>query len=159
MLIDRYTKHSIFSLPLIFDNLFTKDELLDSDFVNMYLYDMNNPILSNHIFLVFHNIKKPLLNRLTNICIYHNTYTIVKDNIPYTVISFNRSFIVKNVIDRINKGLYCELSYESKLKILWFWNNKGFSSKLHSYLFDKDAKVEKPLSENITLEDKRKAVA
>ena len=57
MIINKYTKHSIFSLPQIFYDTFTKYDLKNSEFVNMYTSDMNNPLLSNHIFLVFHNIK------------------------------------------------------------------------------------------------------
>jgi hypothetical protein len=57
MIINKYTKHSIFSLPQIFYDTFTKYDLKNSEFVNMYTSDMNNPLLSNHIFLVFHNTK------------------------------------------------------------------------------------------------------
>lgn len=67
MLIDKYTKHSIFSLPQIFGDILSKRDLDDSEFVNMYMNDVNNPLLSSHVFLVFHNIKPYLLNTLNNI--------------------------------------------------------------------------------------------
>ena len=57
MIIDKYTKHSIYSLPQIFYETLTKYDLKNNDFVNMYTSDLNHPLLSNHIFLVFHNIK------------------------------------------------------------------------------------------------------
>ena len=67
MIINKYTKHSIFSLPQIFYDTFTKYDLKNSEFVNMYTSDMNNPLLSNHIFLVFHNTKTYLIERLKKI--------------------------------------------------------------------------------------------
>ena len=45
MIVNKYTKHSIFSLPLIFDNIFNKEELKNNEFVNMYIYDINNTLL------------------------------------------------------------------------------------------------------------------
>ena len=51
MLIDKYTKHSIFSLPQIFGDILSKRDLDDSEFVNMYMNDVNNPLLSSHVFL------------------------------------------------------------------------------------------------------------
>ena len=63
MLIDKYTKHSIFSLPLIFDDIVDRHELKANGFVNMYVYDLNIPLASNHIFLVFKNLSNELLEK------------------------------------------------------------------------------------------------
>lgn len=52
MLIDKYTKHSIFSLPQIFGDILSKRDLDDSEFVNMYMNDVNNPLLSSHVFSI-----------------------------------------------------------------------------------------------------------
>ena len=71
MLIDKYTKHSIFSLPQIFGDILSKRDLDDSEFVNMYMNDVNNPLLSSHVFLVFHNIKPYLLNTLKQHHLFH----------------------------------------------------------------------------------------
>lgn len=160
MLIDRPTKHTIFSLPLIFGDILTQDILKENDFVNMYESDNNNPLLSNHIFLVFHNIKKELLDKLKSHSSYNSNYDIVINKIHYTVISFNRGFSIYSVVSMINRGLYLGLSYDKKIKILNFWDKgKIFNSKLHEYLFNKDILTQKPLCENIALGDNKKGVA
>lgn len=158
MIIDKKTKHSIFSLPLIFEDFTNRKELEDNGFINMYTYDVNSPLSSNHIFLVFLNLKEELLNKLKNHISYYNNYSITIDNIDYTVISFKRTFIISHIVNTIDKGLYLHLSYKQKMKILSFWYNYN-DTNLHRYLFDFDAKTQKPLSENITLADKNKAVA
>lgn len=160
MLIDKFTKHTIFSLPLIFGDILNKETLKENEFVNMYEYDTNSPLLSNHIFLVFHNIKKELLDKLKSHSSYNSDYLIVKDKIKYTVVSFRKEFNIYIVVDTINKGLYYCLSYEKKIKILSFWNSGNIHlSKIHAYLFNNHIKTEKPLCENITLEDSKKGVA
>lgn len=160
MLIDKFTKHTIFSLPLIFGDILTRDILKENEFVNMYEYDMNHPLLSNHVFLVFHNIKKELLDKLKSHSSYNSDYLMIKDKIKYTVISFNKGFSIYVVISSINKGLYYSLPYEEKIKILSFWNKGNIHlSNIHAYLFNNHIKTEKPLCENITLEDSKKGVA
>ena len=44
MIIDKYTKHTIFSLPLLFNSISAR-ELKDNQFINMYVYDKNRPLL------------------------------------------------------------------------------------------------------------------
>lgn len=152
MLIDKYTKHSIFSLPQIFGNILCRRDLIDSEFVNMYMNDINNPLLSSHIFLVFHNIKPYLLSILKHHYLFHSDYTITINKIKYTVLAFNRAYSVHSVIRKIEYGLYKSIGYETKIKILKFWNAKT-DSNLHKYLFDENTKTTKPISENITLQD------
>lgn len=153
MLIDKYTKHSIFSLPQIFGDILKRCDLKNSEFVNMYINDVNNPLLANHIFLVFHNIKSDLSYKLEKHHLFHSKYTITKNKIKYTVFAFNRAYSIHSIINKINYGLYNLLPYDTKINILSFWN-ASISSKLHKYLFDENAKTTKPLSENITLKDK-----
>lgn len=152
MLIDKYTKHSIFSLPQIFGDILSKRDLDDSEFVNMYMNDVNNPLLSSHVFLVFHNIKPYLLNTLKQHHLFHCSYTITMNKIKYTVLAFNKAYCIHVITRKIEYGLYKSLGYETKIKILNFWN-AGVNGKLHKYLFDENAKTIKPLSENITLQD------
>lgn len=159
MIIDTKTKHTIFSLPLIFGKILTKKELEDSEFVNMYTYDINSPLSSNHIFLVFHNIKHELLEKLRKHLNYHTEYTIVIDKIPYYVICFVRTFTISNIVNYIDRGLYLGLSYADKMKIISFWYNCGVNSNIHQYLFNPDIKTEKPIGENITIADNKKGVA
>lgn len=159
MIINKYTKHSIFSLPLIFDHLLSLQELKDSDFVNMFVCDLNHPILSNHIFLVFHNLKDILLDKLKTHELYYSNYTIVIESTKYTVVVFSRGFTIYNTIDKTSKGLYNQFSYENKLRIYSFWVPKTQNLTLHSCLFNAKCKTDPPVCENITLEDKRKVVA
>lgn len=152
MLIDKYTKHSIFSLPQIFGDTISKRDLDESEFVNMYMYDINNPLLSNHVFLVFHNIKPYLLDTLRQNHLFHSSYTITMNRIKYTVLAFNRAYSIHTITNKIEYGLYKLINYNTKIKIIKFWN-AGVDSKLHKYLFDDNTKTVKPLSENITQQD------
>ena len=135
MIINKYTKHSIFSLPQIFYDTFTKYDLKNSEFVNMYTSDMNNPLLSNHIFLVFHNTKAYLIERIN-----------------YRVFTFNKAYSIHSIVNKIDLGLYERLGYQAKLQILNFWNI-SVDSKVHEYLFNPLAKVTKPVGESISLQD------
>ena len=63
MKLNIFTKHSIFSLPLIFKEL-NKEILLSNRFINMYLADINQPLLSNSIFLMFHYPSIELIDTL-----------------------------------------------------------------------------------------------
>ena len=152
MIIDKYTKHSIFSLPQIFYETLTKYDLKNNDFVNMYTSDLNHPLLSNHIFLVFHNIKNYLEERLKKHILYYCNYDITMYGIRYSVFVFNRAYSIHRIVNKIDLGLYDRLSYEDKLKILTFWN-LPVDSKVHSYLFNPLIKTKKPIGENITLQD------
>lgn len=155
MIIDKYTKHSIFSLPQIFYNTFTKYDLKENEFINMYINDMNNPLLSNHIFLVFHNIKKYLIDRLKNHHLYYNNYRITLYGTQYIVFTFNKAYSIHTIVNKINLGLYERLSYNAKMKILTFWNT-NIESKVHSYLFNPNMIVQKPINEYIAIQDIRK---
>lgn len=154
MIIDKYTKHSVFSLPLIFDNVFTRQELKDNDFINMYTYDVNHTLLSNHIFLVFRCIKKGLLDKLTALNIFHTKYELTIDNVKYVVICFIRTLNINFIIHNIDKGLYFELPYEDKVRILQFWTITHINKRLLNYLFNPDAICIKPINESITKIDK-----
>lgn len=157
MIIDKYTKHSIFSLPLIFSNILSKEDLIQSEFVNMYTFDINKLIYSNHIFLVFHNIKIEVLNRLKANKNFVKEYDIVINKIKFKVLCFIRDFPISNIVNFVNNGKYIDFSFESKMKILKFWDISTKNSyKLHKYLFDDTAIPEKPKNEIITIEDANK---
>ena len=149
MIIDKYTKHSIFSLPLIFYNTFTKIDLKLSDFVNMYTCDLNKPMLNNHIFLVFHNIQKNLLDKLRKHHLYTCNYHFTIEKTDYTAIVFERAYTIYSIVHRIEHGLYYNLLYEDKLKILNFWE-ANCNSNIHKYLFNENIIKVKPICENIT---------
>ena len=152
MIINKYTKHSIFSLPQIFYDTFTKYDLKNSEFVNMYTSDMNNPLLSNHILLVFHNTKAYLIERLKKHRLYYCDYTLTIDGINYRVFAFNKAYSIHSIVNKIDLGLYERLGYQAKLQILNFWNI-SVDSKVHEYLFNPLAKVTKPVGESISLQD------
>lgn len=154
MVIDKYTKHSIFSLPQIFSETFNKYDLKENEFVNMYVNDINSPNLSNHIFLVFHGIKQSLIDTLSKHSLFETTYSITKNKVKFIVFAFKRSFYVQSIVRDIDNGLYEFLGYNAKIKILNFWE-AGINSKIHKYLFDSNTKTDRPLCENITLEDKK----
>lgn len=156
MIVDKYTKHSIFSLPLIFDDILTKVDLKANGFVNMYMFDINCPLASNHIFLAFTCISATLLDKFKKHPAYFNYYTRTIDTVLYTIVVFNRGFYINFITQNTEKGLYYEMDYHSKMRIIDFWNsNTKLSKNLHSYLFNPNAIRYKPLSENITLEDKK----
>ena len=72
---------------------------------------------------------------------------------------FTRGFYADFIIKNTEKGLYYENAYESKVRILEFWNpNNRISKSLLSYLFNPNAHRLKPVSENITIQDNKKAV-
>lgn len=157
MIIDKFTKHSIFSLPLIFYNLLNQQDLKENEFVNMYTCDINNPIYSNHIFLVFHNIKDSLLNILRRYDKYEADYNIVLNNIHYKVVCFTRDFPIQNILSFVEKGKYIDFSFKNKMLILQFWNAKARKNpKLFEYLFNDELKPERPVNEIITREDTNK---
>lgn len=157
MLIDKYTKYSVFSLPLIFYGILNKSDLKDNEFVNMYTCDTNKPYLSNHIFLVFHNIKDSSLKRLRSHCNFETDYDILVDSILYKVVCFTRDFPIQNIINFVNKGKYIDFIFCSKMKILRFWDATARDNpKLFQYLFDEEFIPEKPVNEVITTEDTKK---
>ena len=159
MIVDKYTKHSIFSLPLIFDNIFNKEDLKNNGFVNMYIYDINNSLLSNHFFLAFTYLSNTLLDKLKEFPNYYTNYIVIINNIKYSIVCFTRGFYADFIIKNTEKGLYYENAYESKVRILEFWNpNNRISKSLLSYLFNPNAHRLKPVSENITIQDNKKAV-
>ena len=128
---------------------------------NMYTSDMNNPLLSNHIFLVFHNTKAYLIERLKKHRLYYCDYTLTIDRINYRVFafnkaysihSFNKAYSIHSIVNKIDLGLYERLGYQAKLQILNFWNI-SVDSKVHEYLFNPLAKVTKPVGESISLQD------
>ena len=157
MLIDKYTKHSIFSLPLIFDDIVDRHELKANGFVNMYVYDLNIPLASNHIFLVFKNLSNELLEKFEKHHNYWNDYHSIINGVTYHIVCFQRGFSIGYIVDSTEKGLYYETDYHSKMRIIKFWNSPtNLSTSLHSYLFNPNAVRIKPVSENITKEDKIK---
>lgn len=153
MKLNIFTKHSIFSLPLIFKEL-NKKILLSNRFINMYLADINQPLLSNSIFLMFHYPSIELIETLKSYKEYITTYTLVIEEIRYCVFVFKRTDLMNFIINNTNKGLYYENSYNDKIQILNFWEVKP-SSKIHSYLFNPDCVKEKPINENITIRNKK----
>lgn len=149
MLIDKYTKHTIFSLPLIFDNTFVLNDLKLNEFINMYTCVINKPALSNHIFLVFHNISDEFLDKLREHHLYACDYIFTIDKVRYTAIAFEKAFTIFSIVNKIDHGLYNKLLYEDKLRILNFWK-VSINSNMHKYLFNEKIVTLKPLSENIT---------
>lgn len=149
MIIDKYTKHTIFSLPLIFYDNLTKLDLKLNDFVNMYTCDVNKPMLNNHIFLVFHNITKELLDTLRKHHLYTCDYYFTIDNVGYTAVVFEKAYTIYSVVSKIDHGLYFNLRYEDKLKILNFWDSPR-NGNVHKYLFDELTYKLKPVNESIT---------
>lgn len=152
MLIDKYTVHTIFTLPIIFYDILSKNDLKDNDFVNLYTYDLNNNRYNNHIFLVFHNIKPYLEERLKNHQQYIDNYTVCINRVFFKVFVFLRSFTMKYIIDNVNKGLYNTLQYKEKIKILTFWQLNA-ESIVHQYLFDNTIKTILPICEYISKQD------
>ena len=152
MIINKYTKHSIFSLPQIFYDTFTKYDLKNSEFVNMYTSDMNNPLLSNHIFLVFHNTKTYLIERLKKHRLYYCDYTLTIDRINYRVFAFNKAYSIHSIVNKIDLGLYERLGYQAKLQILNFWHH-SVASKGHEDLINPRAQLTKPGGESIAIQD------
>lgn len=153
MKLNKFTKHSIFSLPLIFKDL-NKKILLSNRFINMYLSDINQLLLSNHIFLMFHYPSKELVETLKNYKEYVTSYAIVIEKIRYCIFVFERTDLFNFIISNTNKGLYYENSYNNKVQILNFWEVKP-NSKIHSYLFDPNCIREKPIDESITIENEK----
>ena len=149
MLIDKYTKHTIFSLPLIFDNVFVLSDLRANEFINMYTCDVNKPFLSNHIFLVFHNISDEFLSKLREHHLYVCDYLFTIDKIKYISIVFERAFTIYSIVNKIDHGLYYSLFYEDKVRIMNFWK-VSVNSNIHKYLFNEKIVKLKPLNESIT---------
>lgn len=152
MIIEKYTKHSIFSLPQIFYEILTRFELKANKFVNMYINDLNNPLLSNHIFLVFKDIKPYLLKRLKTHKLYYCNYLITINKITYTVIAFAQDYVTHAIVNKINLGLYERLSYDAKILIMTFWHS-DVDTAVHNWLFNPLAKVKRPVAEHITIAD------
>lgn len=152
MIVNKYTIHSIFSLPQIFFKTFNKYDLKDNKFINMYINDVNNPLLSNHIFLVFKELKPYLLERFKQHPQYHNNYLVTIDKITYQVVSFLQNYKIHSIVNKINLGLYERLAYTNKIQILMFWNLNA-DTKVHEWLFNPLAKINKPIKENITIQD------
>lgn len=157
MIIDKYTKHSIFSLPILFYNRITAKELKDNQFVNMYVYDRNKPIL-DCIFLVFRKLNSELLYKLSNLEGYYNHYMYNIDNVDYHVVSFTKDYYDSYIVESINKGMYYTLGFDEKMKVIKFWLNPKMNEKIFRYLFDEKYKVEKPIKEGIEKLEKNKAV-
>lgn len=152
MIINKYTKHSIFSLPQIFYDTFTKYDLKVVDYsYHLYTY-LQIHYFSNHIFLVFHNTKAYLIERLKKHRLYYCDYTLTIDRINYRVFAFNKAYSIHSIVNKIDLGLYERLGYQAKLQILNFWNI-SVDSKVHEYLFNPLAKVTKPVGESIPLQD------
>ena len=125
----------------------------------MYIYNINNPLLSNHFFLAFTYLSNTLLDKLKEFTNYYTNYTITVNSIKYSIVCFTRGFYADFIIKNTEKGLYYENAYESKVRILEFWNpNNRISKSLLSYLFNPNAHRLKPVSENITIQDNKKAV-
>lgn len=115
----------------------------------MYTCDINKPSLSNHIFLVFHNMNIDFLRELRKHYLYTCDYDFVIDYVRYTAIVFEKAYSIFSIINKIEKGLYYNLLYEDKLKIINFWN-VTCNSNIHKYLFDEKIVKQKPICENIT---------
>ena len=78
-------------------------------------------------------------------CDYH--FTIEKTN--YIAIVFEKAYTIYSIVHRIEHGLYYNLLYEDKLKILNFWE-ADCNSNIHKYLFNENIIKVKPICENIT---------
>lgn len=157
MIIDKYTKHSIFSLPILFNNKITAQELKDNRFINMYVYDENRPLM-DCIFLVFKGLSKEFLYKLSKIKGYCNYITQIIDDVDYDIISFTKDEFDNYIVDSINKGLYYTIGFDNKMKIIKFWFNPKMNEKIFKYLFDEHCEVEKPVEEELKITGKNKAV-
>lgn len=158
MILNKYTKNSIFSLPLYFKQL-TAKELKDNEFVNMYVEDLNKPI-TDCVHLVFKAIKPELLNKLKQTKGYHSISFYTINNVDYCVLAFtlqgNHDLLS---FENIQKGKYHLLSLADKVRIIRFWYNPAINDKIFEYLFDDTSPKDKPINEVIDVADKIKAVS
>lgn len=150
MELNKYTKHTIFSLPLLFNNRITATELKENQFVNMFVRDKNRPIL-DCVYLMFKNLKEDLLNKFYDFVDYYNMIPFNYNGINYQIVAFTKDYFDSYIIDSINKGMYQSLNFCDKMKIIKFWYNPKVNDKLFQYLFDNNCDVEKPNDESIDL--------
>lgn len=156
MIINKYTKHTIFSLPLLFNSISAK-ELKDNQFINMYVYDKNRPLL-DCIYLVFKNISSSFLNKLSKLNNYYNTIYKSINGTIYTIVAFKQDEFDNYIINSINKAMYYTIGYENKIKIIKFWFNPKMNENIFRYLFDENFIADPPIDECIDLYDTNKAV-
>lgn len=156
MIVDKYTKHTIFSLPLLFNGISAK-ELKDNQFINMYVYDKNRPLL-DCIYLVFKNINSSFLNKLSKLNSYYNTIYKSINGTIYTIVAFKQDEFDNYIINSINKAMYYTIGYENKIKIIKFWFNPKMNENIFRYLFDENFIADPPIDECIDLYDTNKAV-
>ena len=156
MIIDKYTKHTIFSLPLLFNSISAK-ELKDNQFINMYVYDKNRPLL-DCIYLVFKNISSSFLNKLSKLNNYYNTIYKSINGTIYIIVAFKQDEFDNYIINSINKAMYYTIGYENKIKIIKFWFNPRMNENIFRYLFDENFIADPPIDECIDIYDTNKAV-
>lgn len=133
MLNERYTHSTVFILPIIFDKYFSKQDLENNEFVNMFLYNTELSFV-NHFFIVFHKISHTFLSKLRNIDTYVKDYKFINGINKYTCIVFSRNTRDNLIINTCKNGCFNCLKQENKEKILNFWKPKG-NSKVYQYLF------------------------
>lgn len=160
MITDKYTKHTVFVLPLIFPELNGSD-LKNSSFVNAFAYDLNCNKLGEHIFLAF---KIDARNIFTNKILfllegnenYNSDYTLTIKKVKYKIVCFNlpESTYLKACIKSIRYGDYQSLLYNTKVSIIKFWNC-SIESKVHKFLFDNSQTFTEPICEGIALQDEK----
>ena len=140
MIIDKYTKHTIFSLPLLFNSISAR-ELKDNQFINMYVYDKNRPLL-DCIYLVFKNISSSFLNKLSKLNNYYNTIYKSINGTIYTIVAFKQDEFDNYIINSINKAMYYTIGYENKIKIIKFW----FNPRMNENIFKPRTRWDRPRS-------------
>lgn len=148
---NKFTKTTVFVLPLLNLQLNRESLLINVGLrSNKYIHNFVNAYLDydkSEISLAYRDIGnnkrfKELIIYLETLPNYVKTYSKLLFNTPHTIVVFNYPKSIQSNIDCFKNGHYSWIPYEDKMKILNFWNVK-LNSKLHSYLLDKNCKVEK----------------
>lgn len=152
---------SYFLIPLLDPNLTFVDFMIQTPlFVGTYTYNINIPWKDNHIFLLYKSNIDPtfnqLLEKLKSNTNFRGGSSIRLKGDWYTLLTFTRPIEYGLEISKLINSRLTELCYDTKVKIVSFWN-LPVSSKLHKRLFQymiPPLKVEDTLGEqDLTLND------
>lgn len=131
LLIRDITKTAIFIMPLFLGKSVNYKAIVDKDFVNAYIADLNKPELDDKLLIVYKRNRQIDFGEklLTD-------YVYKKDNKTYKVFVIEEDDDYTEDVLKVMASEYSKLSEEAKDTILKFWN-QGEGSDLWCVLYKK----------------------